>query len=98
MNVTALAGSASAFFETKMRPVDVAAHSVDVSPVARSTATSEPPAFDAPYVVDVSRPADAALPSFTQSPQSPSGSGPVHVLQTCRNVARSRLPMPHVFV
>src|SRR5436305_7967561 len=98
VNVTDGAGSASAFFEMNRRPVDVAAHRVDASLGARSTAAAEPPAFDAPYVVDVRRPAGDASPSFTQSPQSPFGSGPNHVLHSARNVARSRVPIPHVFV
>ena len=38
VNVTALAGSASAFFEMKTRPRGVAAQSVELLPPARSTA------------------------------------------------------------
>src|SRR3954471_23341470 len=98
VKVTEVAGSAFAFFETNRRPVDVAAQRVEASPGARSTAATEPPAFDAPYVADVSRPAGDASPSFTQSPQSLFGSGPNHVLHSARKVARSRVPIPHVFV
>src|SRR6266545_2843416 len=40
VNATDAAGSASAFFEMKTRPVEVAAQRVDVSVVARSTPTT----------------------------------------------------------
>ncbi len=44
VKVTALAGSAFAFFEMNTRPVWVAAHSVEVLLAVRSTATTYPPA------------------------------------------------------
>jgi len=43
LKTTALAGSASVFFETNKRPVLVAAHSVEESFVARARATTSPP-------------------------------------------------------
>jgi hypothetical protein len=44
VNVTPVAGSALAFFETKTRPVVVAAQRVELSLRARSTAATKPPA------------------------------------------------------
>jgi hypothetical protein len=44
VNVTAVAGSAFAFFEMNTRPVVVAAHSVVLSPGARETQLTLPPA------------------------------------------------------
>src|SRR6266508_4571096 len=61
VNVTALAGSASAFAEMKTRPVVVAAHNVDVFDGARSTAATAPPARS-PHAASVSR----VGPSSTQ--------------------------------
>src|SRR5207247_2951834 len=92
VNDTELAGSASAFFDTKTRPVAVAAQSVDVSLGARSTATTSPPARS-PYVADVS----AGPPSGCQSPHWTVKS-PVHSLQCWRNSASVIEPMPAVFV
>src|SRR5436853_3839219 len=43
VNVTALAGFASAFFEMKTRPVVVAAHSVELSLVVRLIQPMDPP-------------------------------------------------------
>ena len=62
---TALAGSASTFFEMKTRPVVVAAHALDVSAVVRSIAAMLPPAR-LPQAAFVSR----VGPSSAQSPHS----------------------------
>src|SRR5437870_4507993 len=106
LNVTETAGSAFAFVETKTRPVVVAAQTVDVSPVARSTAATLPPERSAPYgqlgargspVRQVRRPDLVGSPSLTQSPHVTSNL-PVKVLHWLRNVARSIVPMPCVFV
>src|SRR5712692_3649657 len=92
VNETALAGSASAFFETKTRPGPVAAQSVEVSPDARSTATTSPPGRS-PKVELVSD----GPPSGCQSPHGTVKS-PVHSLQCARNSLRLIEPMPAVFV
>ena len=75
VNVTALAGSAFAFFETKRRPVVVAAQAVELSAVVRLIQPTAPPLRVAPYVhvfvvvvAHVSRPFVDASPSCTQSP------------------------------
>src|SRR5262245_54412557 len=64
MNVTALAGSASAFDEMNTRPFVVAAHSVDVSEAVRSTIAIAPPARSVPQPFPVSE----VGPSGSQSP------------------------------
>src|SRR6266540_1135322 len=92
VNATDAAGSASAFFEMKTRPVEVAAQRVDVSVVARSTATTVPPARS-PNAALVSR----VPPSGCQSPQTTVKS-PVHSLQCARNSASVIEPTPAVFV
>src|SRR6266508_3856954 len=106
VNVTEVAGSASAFFEMKTRPVVVAAHSVDVSPGARSTATTLPPARSEPYghvgvasaaLEHVSRPAADESPSACQSPHCTLKS-PVQRLQCVRNSASVIEPIAAVFV
>src|SRR6476620_4084232 len=88
VNVTALAGSASAFFETKRRPVVVAAQTVELSAVVRLIQPTEPPLRVAPYVhvfvvvvAHVSRPFVDASPSWIQSPQRVANV-PVNSLQT----------------
>ena len=48
VNVTAVDGSAAAFFVMNRRPADVAAHSVPVSEGARAIRASVPPARSAP--------------------------------------------------
>src|SRR5438034_4008176 len=104
VNVTALAGSASAFFETKTRPKVVAAHSVLLSLGARDTQPTRPPLRTFPYgqptfdVEHVSRPPEFGLPSFTQSPHVyVGGKSPVNSLQCDSKVAKSG-PTPSVFV
>src|SRR4051812_39695667 len=64
VNEAAAALTASAFLDTKTRPVLVAAHSVDVSLVARSVAAIVPPA----------RSPNAALISCVVAAGPPSGS------------------------
>jgi hypothetical protein len=91
-NATELAGSASAFDVMNTRPFVVAAHSVDVSVVARSTAAIAPPARS-PQPAAVR----AGEPSATQSPHGTVKS-PVSSLQCCRNSASVIDPMPCVFV
>src|SRR5438046_1747693 len=75
VNVTALAGSASPFFEMNSRPVVVEAHNVEVSLFVRLIQPTAPPLRVAPYVhvfvvvvAHVSRPFVDASPSCTQSP------------------------------
>src|SRR5262249_15536756 len=77
VNDTALAGSASAFFETKRRPRTVAAHSVELSLGARLIQPTLPPAR-VPRADDVSD----GSPSFSQSPHTvPAVNVPVNRLQ-----------------
>src|SRR5919198_959433 len=92
VNVTEAAGSASAFFEMKTRPLDVAAQSVELSPPPLSTATTSPPSRP-PKVADVSN----GPPGGCQSPHWTVKS-PVHSLQCCRNSATVIEPLPSVFV
>src|SRR5215207_2162120 len=85
-------GSASTFFETKTRPVDVAAQAVDVSSFVRSTAARLPPARS-PQAASVNR----TLPSSAQSPHC-ALKLPVHSLQTSCAWAIVLVPRPAVFV
>src|SRR6266404_8097700 len=75
VNVTALAGSASAFFEMKTRPRGVAAQRVELSLVARLTQLIWPPARVPRELVVSDRPS-----SVTQSPHCTVKS-PVNSLQ-----------------
>ena len=74
------------------RPFVVAAQSVDVSVVARSTAAIAPPARS-PQPAAVK----AVGPSSTQSPHGTAKS-PVSSLQCCLSSASVIVPMPCVFV
>src|SRR6202035_6039284 len=72
VKVTDVDGLASAFFETKTRPVVVAAHSVELSAMVRSVAATTPPAR-VPSAAAVRSPGwlgPAGPPSATQSPQA----------------------------
>src|SRR5947208_576374 len=87
VNITALAGSAFAFFEMNRRPVVVEAHNVELSAEVRLIQPTEPPLRVAPYVhvfvvvvAHVSRPFVDASPSCTQSPHCTVKS-PVNSLQ-----------------
>src|SRR5512132_259081 len=93
VQVTALAGSASTFFEMKTRPVVVAAHAVDVSAAVRSIAAVAPPAR-VPHAAFVS----GVGPRRAQSPQALPGPVPVHSLQTACAWSYVLLPSPAVFV
>src|SRR2546425_8879046 len=98
VNVTAVAGSAFAFFETKTRPVLVAAHRVEASLRARTTAATVPPVRD-PYAGAFNFPSSPGLPSFTQSPHvTLAGKVPVHSLQKSRSCCIVSEPTPCVFV
>src|SRR5262245_27574396 len=92
VQVTALAGSASTFFEMKTRPVVVAAHALDESAVVRSMAATFPPAR-LPQAALVKR----GAPSSAQSPHV-SANVPVHSLQIACASATVLLPRPAVFV
>src|SRR5215469_7767154 len=91
LNVTAVSGVASAFFETNRRPVVVAAHSVELSADVRLSQPTLPPERVVPYVqaacaggAQVSRPLDVGLPKRIQSPHCCGGGGgyaPVNSLQ-----------------
>src|SRR5688500_9213979 len=85
-------GPASTFFETNTRPVEVAAHAVDVSSFVRSTAATAPPARS-PQAASVS----LTLPSSAQSPHC-ALKLPVHSLQTVCASAIVLVPRPAVFV
>jgi hypothetical protein len=80
------AGSTSAFFEMKRRPVVVPVHSVEVSESARSIIEMSPPPRS---------PSAAAVraegPSRTQSPQNAAKS-PVYRLQRARNSSSDMVP------
>ena len=67
--MTALAGSASAFYVMNTRPFVVAAHGVDVSVVARSTAAIAPPARSPQPAAVRARRAELA-PSHRTEPRS----------------------------
>src|SRR4051812_33592298 len=81
LNTTEAAGSASPFFETKTRPVVVAAHRVLLSAVVRSRAATFPPER-VPKLALVS----VTGPSLAQSPQTTVKS-PKNSLQCERNEA-----------
>src|SRR5689334_18322320 len=76
VNVTALAGAISAFFETKRRPCVVAAHSVELSADVRLIQPMAPP-LRLPREDEVS----VALSRNSQSPQRVANV-PVNSLQT----------------
>src|SRR2546425_506845 len=89
VNATAAGLAASAFFEMKTRPVVVAAHSVELSLVARESQLTLPPERLVPYVQapwpafageHVSRPLAVGSPSLDQSPHCTAKS-PVNRLQ-----------------
>src|SRR5438874_12362594 len=93
VNVTALAGSASAFFEMKTRPRGVAAQRVELSLVARLTQATWPPARVPRELVVSDKPSIG-----TQSPHVyVAGKSPVNSLQCDSKVAKSG-PTPSVFV
>src|SRR4029077_3193915 len=93
VNVTALAGSAPAFFEMKRRPRGVAAQRVELSVVARLTQVICPPPR-VPRELVVSDNTSSA----TQSPHVyVAGKSPVNSLQCDSKVARSG-PTPSVLV
>src|SRR6476469_7714328 len=75
VNVTVLAGSASAFFEMKTRPVVVDAHSVELSAVVRLIQPMAPP-LRVPRLAEVNE----TPSSGTQSPHCTVKS-PVNSLQ-----------------
>src|SRR5262245_17757805 len=89
---TALAGSASTFFEMNTRPVVVAAHAEEESATVRSTAATFPPAR-LPKAAFVS----LVGPSSAQSPQT-AVNVPVHSLQIACASAIVLDPRPAVFV
>src|SRR5512140_2088356 len=92
VHATALAGSASTFFDTNTRAVLVAAHALDVSATVRAIHDIAPPERS-PRAEDVSR----GFAICSQSPQITVKS-PYHSLQCVRKVARSIVPMPDVLV
>src|SRR5262245_53586414 len=92
VQLTALAGSASALDEMNTRPVVVAAQAVDVFAAGRSTWTTPPPAR-LPQKAEVSW----FAPSTSQSPQVTEKS-PVHSLQCWFASASVIDPSPNVFV
>src|SRR5262245_65417702 len=90
VHVTELAGSASAFFEMKTRPVVVAAQAVEVSPVVRSIAAAAGPARS-PQNAEV----NGFAPSFSQSAHEvPAGQVRVHWLESCTDSPAGRLQTP----
>src|SRR6266545_1547181 len=94
---TALAGSASTFFEMKTRPTVVAAQALDVSAGVRSMEAVAPPARS-PKAASSS----GVGPSRSQSPHVEKLPGgipvPVHSLQIVSASAMVRVPRPAVFV
>src|SRR5262245_3902385 len=92
VQLTELAGSASALDEMNTRPVVVAAQAVDVLAAVRSTCPTPPPAR-LPQKADVSR----LGPSSSQSPQVTEKS-PVHSLQCWFASASVIESSPNVFV
>src|ERR1700690_426258 len=92
VNVTDVFVSASALCEMKMRPVLVAAQSVEVSEAVRWTAATAPPAH-VPRLDDV----NAVEPIDTQSPHSTVKS-PKNSWQCLRNSPRLIVPTPCVLV
>ena len=84
--------AASTFLEMKTRPVDVAAHAVEVSAVVRSTAATAGPARS-PQKASVS----GLGPSSAQSPQL-SGICASQALQSSIACSIVRLPRPKVLV
>src|SRR6266511_528187 len=90
---TALAGSASTFFEMKTRPTVVAAQALDVSAGVRSMEAVAPPARS-PQAASLS----GVAPSRSQSPHVLNGPVPVHSLQIVFAWATVRVPRPAVFV
>src|SRR3977135_2762658 len=94
VKVTALAGSAAAFRDTKTPPVEGAAQSVELSPRARSPPTTFPPALS-----PNEDPVRDGAPSFSQSPHvNVDTKSPVHSLQCFCISAIVWVPKPCVLV